>query len=328
MSGVASPIAPALAPGAARVPPPDIEEPTRLTRLPEADWRSRERVHAERADSLTAAHRLRKSRGETHPIEDFLFTYYTTTPGQLRRWHPGAGVSLVGAGSERAGWRHYRAGTDATVDLTAYFAKRAGTVDYVESLLERTLDRPPRYGCFGLHEWAMVYQMTPEQLRHRGLELRIGHAATDAVVDAHPIVCTHFDAYRFFTDAAAPLNELTPTRETQRDLEQSGCLHAGMDVYKWAAKLGPIVPGEVLLDAFQLASEIRRVDMRASPYDVSGYGLAAIPIETPEGKREYATTQRGFAERGDALRRRVLAAIAAARAARAAEAEAAATRPS
>lgn len=328
MSGLASPVAPALAQGEAHGMPTSLEGPSRLTRLSEAEWRSRERAHAERADALTAAHRDRKTRGESHPIEDFLFTYYTTTPGQLRRWHPGAGVSLAGAGSERASWRHYRGDTDAAVDLTAYFAKRSGTVDYVESLLERTLDRPPRYGCFGLHEWAMVYRMTPEQLRHRGLELRIGHAATDAVVDAHPIVCTHFDAYRFFTDAAAPLNELTPTRETQRDLEQSGCLHAGMDVYKWAAKLGSIVPGEVLLDAFELASEIRRVDMRASPYDVSGYGLAAIPIETRAGKREYAAIQRGFAERGDALRRRVLAAIAAARAGRAAEAEATATRPS
>ena len=328
MSGVASPVAQAFPQREGRFPPSGVEEPRLLTRLTEAEWRSRERAHAERADALTAAHRDRKTRGETHPIEDFLFTYYTTTPGQLRRWHPGAGVSLAGAGSEREGWRHYREGTDATVDLTAYFAKRAGTVDYVESLLERTLDRPPRYGCFGLHEWAMVYRMTPEQVRHRGLELRIGHAATDDVVEAHPIVCTHFDAYRFFTDAAAPLNELTPTRETQRDLEQSGCLHAGMDVYKWAAKLGPIMPGEVLLDAFQLASEIRRVDMRASPYDVSGYGLAAIPIETQAGKREYAAIQRGFAERGDALRRRVLAAIAAARGGLAAESEATAASPS
>ncbi|GAA2178227.1 hypothetical protein GCM10009847_07480 [Leucobacter tardus] len=327
MSGVGSTLAPARADRHARAG--TASDPTRL---PEHEWRALERAHAERADALTAAHRERKSRGERHPIEDFLFTYYTTTPGQLRRWHPGAGVALAGAGEERASWRHYRpepagdAVADAAVDLEEYFAKRSGTVDYVESLLERTLDRPPRFGCFGLHEWAMVYRMSPEHLRHRGLELRVGHEATDAVVDAHPIVCTHFDAYRFFTDAALPLNELTPTRESQRDLEQSGCLHAGMDVYKWAAKLGPIVPGAVLLDAFVLASEIREVDMRASPYEVSGFGLAAIPIETPEGKREYADLQRGFAARGDALRRQVLAAISVARAERPAEAEACAGR--
>ena len=41
-----------------------------------------------------------------------------------------------------------------------------------------------------------------------------------------------------------------------------------MDVYKWAVKLGPLVPGELLLDAFELAREIRRLDMEAAPYDL------------------------------------------------------------
>ena len=291
--------------------------------LAEPEWRRREQAHRDRADRLTAGHRERKASGEKHPVEDFLWTYYSVKPAELRRWHPGAGVRLAGAAGERAGWRHYAeaAGTDAAVDAPAFFAKRGGTVDYVERLLAATLERTPRFGCFGLHEWAMVYRMSPEQLRHTSLELRIGHADTDRVVESHPISCTHFDAYRFFTPEAAPLNALAPTRETQPDLEQAGCLHAGMDVYKWAAKLGPIVPGEVLLDAFVLARDIREVDMRASPYEVSGFSgadgapLRAIPIETADGKREYARLQRGFAERGNALRERVLASIAAARAA-------------
>ena len=98
-----------------------------------------------------------------------------------------------------------------------------------------------------------------------------------------------------------------------------------MDVYKWAVKLGPIVPGEVLLDAFELARDIREVDMRASPYDVSAYlgadgsRLVAVEIETPAGKREYAKLQRGFAARGDALRERVIAAIGTARQAHSAD---------
>ncbi|PRI12454.1 3-methyladenine DNA glycosylase [Leucobacter massiliensis] len=244
------------------------------------EWRARERAHRERADALTAGHRERKRRGEAHPVEDFLWTYYSVRP-------------------------------DAS----------GGTVDYVERLLAATLQHTPRYGCFGLHEWAMVYRMSPEQLRHSALPLRIGHAETDRVVESHPIGCSHFDAYRFFTEEAAPLNALRPTRETQPALEQSACLHAGMDVYKWAAKLGPIVPGEILLDAFVLARDIREVDMRASPYDVSGIlgasgaPLTPIPIEIPEGKREYVRLQRGFAARGNALRERVLTAIAAARAA-------------
>ncbi|QYM77347.1 3-methyladenine DNA glycosylase [Leucobacter luti] len=292
-------------------------------RIAESEWRELAAAHADRADALTAGHRERTQRRERHPIEDFLWTYYSVSPGELRRWHPGAGRVLAGAGPERGGWRHYRetgaAGRDAVVDLPEFFARRRGTVDYIEGLLAATLAHTPKYGCFGLHEWAMVYRMTPEQLRHTTLPLRIGHAATDQVVESHSIGCTHFDAYRFFTPEAAPLNTLRPTRETQPALEQAGCLHAGMDVYKWAAKLGPIVPGEVLLDAFVLARDIREVDMRASPYDVTGFVgtdgslLTPIPIETPAGKRAYARLQRGFADRGNAIRSSVLAAIAVAR---------------
>lgn len=303
----------------------DVPAPPRAgtVRLAAADWRARERAHAERADELTAGHRARRQRRERHPVEDFLWTYYSVTPGELRRWHPGAGVALADAMEDRANWRYY-AGDGAggsTLDLAAYFAKRGGTVEYVANLLAATMDRAPQLGCFGLHEWAMVYRLGPDELRHGGLPLRIGAEATDRVVESHRITCTHFDAFRFFTPAAVPLNALRPTRDTQPQLEQPGCLHAGMDIYKWASKLGPIVPGDLLLDAFVLARDIREVDMRASPYDVTAYAgadgrpLTAIPIETAAGKREYAELQRGFAERGNALRERVLAAIALARAA-------------
>ncbi|MGY4645654.1 hypothetical protein ACVW07_003487 [Cellulomonas sp. URHB0016] len=84
--------------------------------------------------------------------------------------------------------------------------------------------------------------------------------------------------------------------------------HALIDVYKWATKLGPVVPGDLLLDCFELAREIRTLDMQASPYDVSSYGLDAVAIETPEGKAEYVRRQRDFAVRSDGLRTRLLAA--------------------
>ena len=74
--------------------------------------------------------------------------------------------------------------------------------------------------------------------RH-AVPLRLGQAGTDAVVEAHPIRCTHFDAFRFFTPPAVGRNRLQPTRETQPELEQPGCLHATMDLYKWAYKLEP-----------------------------------------------------------------------------------------
>lgn len=78
-------------------------------------------------------------------------------------------------------------------------------------------------------------------------------------------------------------------------------------VYKWAMKLGPLVPGHLLLDAFELARDIRLLDMRAAPYDLSDFGVVPVPIETPAGKAEYVRQQRGFAERADNIRREILA---------------------
>lgn len=64
------------------------------------------------------------------------------------------------------------------------------------------------------------------------------------------------------------------------------------------------------MDCFDLARDIRELDMRASPYDLTELGYTPVPIETPQGKAEYAAAQRGFAARGQALRDRLLAALA------------------
>ncbi|MFB8387412.1 3-methyladenine DNA glycosylase [Microbacterium sp. NPDC055910] len=270
-------------------------------------WRAAQTRHEERADALTAAHRQRARRGERHPVEDFLFTYYSYKPAVLRRWHPGAGIELADAAAEpRATWRWYAAGGDPgslTVDSAAFRADRGSLLAGIAAILGATAARPAGFGCFGLHEWAMVYR----QGEHRHPEpLRLGQAETDAVVEAAELRCTHADAFRFFTPAAVPLNREQPTRATQAALEQPGCLHAGMDLYKWAVKLGPLVPGDLLLDAFELARDIRTLDMRASPYDLAAWGYSPVPIETAEGKATYVRAQRAFAARGQALRARLL----------------------
>ena len=358
------------------------------TRLPEAEWRALEAAHQARADAFTSGWRERAGTAVTHPVDDFLFTYYPLRPGLLRRWHPGTGVVLEGASDEpRASWKWYvsEGGTDSSaassstqhpagisVNAAAFAAANERSIRFIVSLLSATAARPANLACFGLHEWAMVYradepgaqptdaepaaqaatqpadaqpaatqpaaQPGPAQSaatqpqanattqpqthpttptptptgggRRHDVPLRLGQAATDAVVEAHRISCSHFDAFRFFTPDAIPLNRLQPTRESQPQLEQPGCLHAGMDVYKWATKLGPIVPGELLLDCFELARDIRQLDMRASPYDLGDWGYAPVPIETAEGKAFYAREQRGFAERGNVLRERLVAAAA------------------
>ncbi|PZU45215.1 MAG: 3-methyladenine DNA glycosylase, partial [Arsenicicoccus sp.] len=144
-----------------------------------------------------------------------------------------------------------------------------------------------------------------EEVRH-DWPLRLGPEGTDEVVESHQVACSHFDAHRFFTPDATPRNTLTPSRETQLDLEQPGCLHAGMDVYKWCFKLAPAVPSDLTLDAFLLARDIRELDMRAAPYDLRPLGYEPVRIETADGKREYAEAQRAFTRRSNALRQRII----------------------
>jgi hypothetical protein len=276
--------------------------------LSEQAWRALERAHADRVDAATSGHRARRVDGRAHPVEDFLFSYYGHTPAQLRRWHPGPGVRLEGAaGDARAGWRHHRV-VDGGVELDteSFLVARGRTVDFVRTLLSATLSRPARLGCFGLHEWAMVHRLPEEEVRHRGWPLRLGAAGTDRVVEEHDIRCSHADAFRFFTASARPLNTLQPRREDQVALEQPGCLHAGMDVYKWSFKLAPLVPSQLTADAFDLAREIRVLDMQASPYDLGELGYAPVRIETPTGRAEYSRRQGEFAARSNELRRRLL----------------------
>ena len=71
-------------------------------------------------------------------------------------------------------------------------------------------------------------------------------------------------------------------------------------------KLAPAVPSEVTLDAFRHALRVRRLDMQASPYDVSGLGLDPVAIETAEGKAEYVARQRELMVTSNSLRRRIV----------------------
>src|SRR5690625_1815945 len=285
-----------------------------VLRVKKSRWQILEAAHDQRAHVFTHPHLQRKHQGIKHPVEDFLWEYYFLKPAHLHRWHPGVGVVLEdSADHPRAGWKFYATqGDDVVVDTEQFLTERGHTLAHVRELLEATLARPGRFGCFGLHEWAMVYRQKPDEVRHQNVPLRMSNTDIDEVVESHTIACTHIDAFRFFTPEAQPLNTYQPSRATQIADEQPGCLHAGMDVYKWASKLGPIIPGEVLLDAFELARDIREVDMRASPYDVSAYRgangqfLTPIPIETNEGKRTYVAFQRQFTQRGNALRQRIL----------------------
>lgn len=279
--------------------------------LSEVEWQPRQRAHQARVDEITAGRLQRLDRRQSHPTEDFLWEYYSFRPGQLRRWSPGIGVVLTGEVDDFLSRKFFSGmrGPDGEpavmVDADSFLAKRGGTVEYVRDLLDATSSRSAQLACFCLHEWAMVYELPDGAARHP-LPLRLGEEGTDAVVRSHPLRCTHFDAYRFFTPAARPLLPITPTRETQRELEQPGCLHAIMDLYKWCYKLSPAIGSELVLDAFLLAHKVRQLDMASSPYDATDYGLAPVRIETAEGKAEFVARQRELVAEGAALRARIL----------------------
>ncbi|WP_458688803.1 3-methyladenine DNA glycosylase [Nocardia tengchongensis] len=276
--------------------------------LPQVEWRARAAAHRDRVDALLGPYLQRRAAGTKHPVIDFLFTYYGNKPSQLKRWHPGFGVTLTDA-DDYTGSRGYHqvslnSATPGWTADPAFLEKRRDTIEFVASLLSATASRPAQLSCFGLHEWAMVYRT--DDVRHQQVPLRLGSAGTDAVVESMQIRCTHFDAFRFFTPEAVPLNIEPLTRDSQISREQPGCLHANMDIYKWGFKLTPLIPSDLLFDAFDLACAARELDMKASPYDLLTYGYTPIRIETPSGRAEYVRAQADIAARSEFLRARLL----------------------
>ena len=270
--------------------------------LSPAEWRPLADAHAARVDELVEPHLARRAENVAHPVHDFLFTYYSHRPAQLRRWHPGFGVALAEA-PDHASLKGYAA--DPVTVSEAYVVSQRPLLTQLHTLLTATAGRAAQFGCFGLHEWAMVHRAEQHGTRH-DWPLRLGASGTDAVVESHRIGCSHFDAFRFFTPTARPLNTLQPGRDDRPDFEQPGCLHAGMDLYKHAFRLSPMISSDLVADCFELARDIRVLDMRAAPYDLADLGFEPVRIETAKGKAVYVEAQRGFADRGAPLRARLI----------------------
>jgi hypothetical protein len=275
-------------------------------RLTEPVWRERLAQHEERLAPFAIERIARMARREKHPVRDFLFEYYAYRPAQLLRWSPGCDVVLENARPGDVEWTDFTA-TDGGLVLTAYsfpFHRRS-FVRWGLQYLEGIAARPPLYGCFGLHEWAMVYRTA--EVRHPRTPLRVTPETIAATVDSEELCCTHFDAFRFFTPTAVPRNRFRLTRDITDQHDQRGCVHVTIDLYRYAHKISPWVSGELIADTFLLAWKARELDMRASPYDLSCYGLDPIRIETRAGREEYVESQQALAEEAVPLRQRLIA---------------------
>ena len=286
---------------------------TRLHRLSEDEWRARQQAHRDRVRPWIEPRLARRKAGVKHPTDDFLFEYYPYSANRLATWHPGVGVLLRGDASEFLVHDAYEQRDEGVAARRGWIdGQRRGRLDLVIRILDGTGSRQPVTGCFALHEWAMVYGLEQQDVRHSDFPLRLAPSEIRDTVDSVGLRCTHIDAYRFFTDEATPMNSLEPTRATQPELEQPGCLHASMDLYKYAMWFQPMVGSELAADCFALARQARALDMRASPYDVAPMGLEPIRVETVEGRAEYVRHQRELMTSSVPLRQRLRHALTAA----------------
>ena len=282
-------------------------KPLEFTMLESSDWKQALNQHTLQLGPVLHEHLERKSRGIKHPVIDFLFEYYPFRPSHLARWSPGVDVLLQGATADSESLSISEMVYDSYGGYlpSHHFPKqRRKGLGWVLELLRSISEKSPRLGCRGLHEWAMVYEQG--DIRHSQLPLRLDHEQIRAIVENGPIKCTHFDAFRFFSESAKPLNTFQPLHGNRNELEQPGCLHVNMDLYKWASKFHPWVSSDLVRETFFLAIETRAIDMRASPYDLSEFDYSPIYIETEEGQLEYSRLQKEIYKKSIPLRARLI----------------------
>lgn len=277
----------------------DIEVPVEI-------WLSKKRDHETRLNSILDPYLEKRSRQLKDPVLDFLFEYYPFRPAHLKRWSPGIGRSLQFSDPETLPEFSELAFEKNLAYLNPVLLpkKRVRSAEWIVGMLKSSGEKKPLFGCFGMHEWAMVYRA--ENVRHEQIPLRLPDKEVNEFVESRPLLCTHFDAFRFFTDRAKPMNKNVLDRDNFEEMEQPGCIHTNMDLYKWSFKLYPWISGELLKDAFLNAVEARKIDMQASPYDVRSYGLEPIRIETEEGRLEYVKKQMEIYELSMPIRNRLI----------------------
>jgi len=276
-----------------------------------------------------------------HPVYNFLIEYYglkgTKGPKRLARWSPSfvdiprgctsillenahendigetlhmRGATLVSQGIAYSPEEFFGRGDssrlqESTKSATAYL--------WYRTILKQTLQSEPVLHCHGLHEWAMQYQpegapLPPSAKYQAHLPLRVSRKVICEAVERKGVHCTHVDALRFFAPAAGPLNHHGSRLERidQLRLEQRACIHAHMDLLKICLRLAPFVDASLVQSVLELALDARRLDVAASPYDASAYGVDIVPIEKPEGRAEYRLRQRVLMFRADPIRRELL----------------------
>ena len=151
----------------------------------------------------------RQSRHEKHPVHDFLFEYYEFRPSHLVRWTPGFDVALESATRPRRSSGPTSSPSDSGLSLPA--SRVPGTPPRLSGMGDRVPRNRPRPASPPSAAWGCTSGRWSIAIRASGTRkcpLRLRREETDAVVESQPLRCTHFDAFRFFSPAASPLNRL------------------------------------------------------------------------------------------------------------------------
>jgi hypothetical protein len=319
----------------------------RVIELP--DWLTLAKQHSMALESMlypSGKDLKTRQHSITHdPVYNFLNKYYRYSANELMKFSPGYGVVLSGANLQEhadllnpqhlvyddAGcW--YNVNEVAKSPLFGRYGR--SKLSSNRDIMAATIIKKPFLGCFGLHEWAMLYSGAKQQQqqpivnstssvsgsssnvgdgggRHQeNLPLRVSQGVIDSVVNSQPLRCTHYDAFRFFHRDAKGMNTVKQLSRTAQTVnEQPGCVHATMDLFRYAYELYPLTSSDLLQRALRVAITARQLDMRASPYDVSAFSGCeeAIPIETAEGRRRYVAEQERLAQQSQSVRAALLA---------------------
>lgn len=285
------------------------------TILRESVWRNAASLHAEQVHELLRPGFLSESSAldAKHPIYNFFIEYYGmkgakgvrklkqwslpkypvflegATPDDLGDILPLRGASIQSSGISYCPSNYYGASEDLVRAASAFV--------WYHKVLKQSAQREPVLHCYNLHEWAMQYHPpgseTPQSGKYqKHLPLRVDRETLNQAVERNGVCCTHFDALRFFAQPALPLNSVQLVNRGQQLVnEQPACLHATMDLFKMITKLQPFISADLKLRCLSLAVKAREIDVAASPYDASAYGIFAIPIETADGRSVYKKKQ-------------------------------------
>jgi hypothetical protein len=107
-------------------------------------WQESSEHHRQEVEQITIPMRARKSRGEKHPVYDFLHTYYSFPLGRLEKWHPGFAVPIeINQTIDLPEKYYHQEGGIAWIDSEKLTLKSKERLLRIHRLLTLTQSRPP-----------------------------------------------------------------------------------------------------------------------------------------------------------------------------------------